>query len=315
MFTVGQYRAIDNTEGGLWELNRVFHLPPARASVDLASHADVLRSSRHGFVPFFFLHNDAGIGRAATGRSRRLCHDRRRATIPLCSRRCLGKCPSRLVYQSSLARRASQCKIGLFELASKQLKRNHIGPVDFFIHWVDEGFGRMFLAPNRSNHGARLPIQRHRGHGVSPGRLYRCDIKTERVAGTVCTAYVEVGVALQAADACAVVRLANLAHGIIPERWSANAFGHVEPISIAVFDFGVPERTIDVNPIVVGCSLEGGTGESWPSFFQLPEAVFFPGLLNKLFLQSLLLTFPIGFLLVGHLGWLEEIGLCRTLRT
>jgi hypothetical protein len=150
-------------------------------------------------------------------------------------------------------------------------------------------------------------------------RLYRIastafhwsDVETKYIVGLVCTSNMKRRVTawLMASMNRLLPRsLANLANPFIPLRWDVtNTFGGVKQLSLAKFDFGRPDATNDVNPIVPGCTLEGLSGihRSSSSFLLLtpPSA----GFGNHFSFHALLLTLSVALLLVTNSKWLHEL--------
>ena len=89
-----------------------------------------------------------------------------------------------------------------------------------------------------------------------------------------------------------------------------DAFHDLDSFGIAEAGLRLPNSTIDVNPTVSGSSLQRLARDYRPVMRQLLTAVFGSHPIGKLFLQSFLFLFPVCFLLVRDLWWLDQIDQC-----
>src|SRR5690242_11883681 len=97
--------------------------------------------------------------------------------------------------------------------------------------------------------------------------------------------------------------LAKLAYSVVPKRWSANAFHHIESCGTAELNFWVPERTIHVHPVVVSCALQRLSWNHRSTLLLLFETIFLLCSIDELLFEPLLLAVSVGLFLVRDL-WL-----------
>ena len=122
-------------------------------------------------------------------------------------------------------------------------------------------------------------------------------------------------VTLQTRCTCTVCRFAQFADRVVPKCRRPYALHHVEASCTAELDLRMPERAVYVDPVIVGSTFKRFTGNKGSAFLLLSKAVFFFGLVDKLFLQSFLLPIAISLLLVCDLWLLIKVLFGIFLRT
>lgn len=77
----------------------------------------------------------------------------------------------------------------------------------------------------------------------------------------------------------------------------------------------MPEGAVYMNPVIISSPFEWLTRKKRSAFFLLFETIFFFRFVDELFLQPLLFSIPVGFLLVGNPRLLIKVLLCILLWT
>jgi hypothetical protein len=155
--------------------------------------------------------------------------------------------------------------------------------------------------PNRCGNGARLLAQFNSRNRVSAAAFDGSHVEPELVSRLMCAFDVESNIARRVVTrhACSFAGFADLA--LVPESvcWDqCQVLCGLQVFRVAKLDLGNPHCTRHMHPVVPICSLEGFPGTHGFALFLLSLAVEFDCFDHHVFLQLLLLPFPIAFLLM-----------------
>jgi len=162
-----------------------------------------------------------------------------------------------------LSRAPCQSQVGLLEILNVKLQgvETTILP-DNFIHWVDCGLGRrVLLTPDSSRHDAALSVDRNDVVLVTTRAFDWGDLKSQNISSLVAAFDVNRCAALVTVHASSAVFFAGFAHFSESRlRNEGHSLTWSECLGFAKLDFGRPNSTGNMNPVVVGSPLQGFPG-------------------------------------------------------
>lgn len=156
-----------------------------------------------------------------------------------------------------LTNSSCQAKIGLFVGSHIKLQRS-LPLLSSLANLMNNRWNYMSRTPNAGYHRADFPAHLHRNSRVPARSLDWHYIKPKSVLRTKRTSNMKLGVATweMTRDACSVRRLAKLARFPIAVPWNkTKPFCWLQFLGDTKFDFRIPDRTINMDPVVAYCPL------------------------------------------------------------